>query len=250
MSEDRWAPVLRDLARTASDMGPALVPAGHQELLLSITSAAVSLFDAAACSLALLDDEQEELTFHVASGAGAGDVIGLRIPVGQGIAGWVVASGQPIEIADVSRDPRFARDAAESTGYVPRAILAMPLETERAMLGVIEVLDRRTGGEAGARDMELLGLFARQASLAIENSRVFSNLGQALFAAAGTAMQQDDIATVLHRVAQNAPRPNAGLAELAAHFNELGRLGDTERLVATHLVGEFLAYLKERGKPR
>jgi len=76
--------------------------------------------------------------------------------------------GQPIEIADVTRDPRFARDVAESTGYVPRAILAMPLETDRAMLGVIEDLDRRKDGGSGARDMELLALFARQAALAIE----------------------------------------------------------------------------------
>ena len=146
MTQDRSFEMLQDLARTATDLGPALAPAGHEELLRSITEAAKNIFEAAACSLALLDDAQEELTFYVASGAGAEDVIGMRVPVGQGIAGWVVSSGQPIEIADVTRDPRFARDVAETTGYVPRAILAMPLETERAMLGVIEVLDRRADG--------------------------------------------------------------------------------------------------------
>ncbi|MDQ3660463.1 MAG: GAF domain-containing protein [Actinomycetota bacterium] len=248
MSEDRSFEVLREIARTATDLGPALAPAGHEELLRSITAAAKDIFEAAACSLALLDDAQEELTFYVASGAGAEDVIGMRVPVGQGIAGWVVASGQPIEIADVTRDPRFARDVAESTGYVPRAILAMPLETERAMLGVIEVLDRRAGGGSGTHDMELLALFAHQAALAIENSRVFSDLGRALFdAVAETA--DGDLGPALERVAREGSGPNPQLAELAAHFNFLGRMGPEERHAATRLVGELVAYMRARARP-
>ncbi len=248
MSEDRSFEVLRDLARTATDLGPALAPAGHEELLRSITAAAKDIFEAAACSLALLDDAQEELTFYVASGAGAEDIIGMRVPVGQGVAGWVVSSGQPIEIADVARDPRFARDVAESTGYVPRAILAMPLETERAMLGVIEVLDRRVGGGSGTRDMELLALFARQAALAIENSRVFSDLGRALFEAVSRAADRD-FSLELERVARERSGPNPELAELAAHFNFLGRMGPAERLAATRLVGELVTYMRARARP-
>ena len=248
MSEDRSYELLRDLARTATDLGPALAPAGHEELLRSITAAAKDIFEAAACSLALLDDAQEELTFYVASGAGAEDVIGMRVPVGQGIAGWVVASGQPIEIADVTSDPRFARDVAESTGYVPRAILAMPLETERAIIGVIEVLDRRVDGGSGTRDMELLALFARQAALAIENSRVFSELGRALFEAVARA-GGGDLGAALEHVAREGSGPNPELAELAAHFNFLGRMGAEERLAATRLVGELVAYMRARARP-
>jgi GAF domain-containing protein len=244
----RPSTLLREIARLATDLGPALVPAGHQELLRSITVAAKDIFEAAACSLALLDDAQEELTFYVASGAGADDVIGMRVPVGQGIAGWVVTSGQPIEIADVTRDPRFARDVAESTGYVPRAILAMPLETERQMLGVIEVLDRRANGGSGSRDMELLALFARQAALAIENSRVFTDLGRALFEALGRATD-GDLRSALELVAREGESPSPELAELAAHFNELSRTGPEERVAATRMVGEFVAYMRARARP-
>ena len=248
MRDDRSRDLLEELARVAADLGPALAPAGHEELLRSITSAARSLFQAAACSLALLDDKQEELTFYVASGAGSEDVVGMRVPVGEGIAGWVVTSGQPIAISDVTRDPRFAKDVAETTGYVPRSILAMPLETERQMIGVIEVLDRRMDGAEGPQDMEVLALFAQQAALAIENSRVFSDLGRALFEAAGVAADGSDLSEALERVARDAPRPSADLAELAAHFNELGRLGPDERQAATHLVGEFLSYVRARGR--
>jgi GAF domain-containing protein len=240
--------ILRQLAELAANLGPALTPARHLELLRSITSAAMSLFGAAACSLALLDENQEELEFYVASGAGADEVVGMRVPMGQGIAGFVVSSGQPIAIEDVTRDPRFAAAFAEGTGYVPRSILAMPLETEREMLGVIEVLDRRTQGVGleGSGEMEMLSLFANQAALAIENSRVFSNLGRALFEAAGIAAGGQDLTEALEEVAGNAPSPSSELAELAALFNRLALVGPEERRLATRIANEVVAFVGSR----
>jgi GAF domain-containing protein len=241
---DRQARVVLDeVARVAADLGPALVPAGHEELIASITSAARSLFGAAACSVALLDDATEELVFYVASGAGADDVTGMRIPASQGIAGWVLTSGQAIAIDDVRADPRFASEVAEGTGYVPRSILAMPLETDRAVIGVIEVLDRNI--EGGGRDMELLGLFARQAALAIENSRVFTDLGRVLFQAVAR-MRDDDLGRGLREVADGSSPPDPELAELADHFRTFASLGEDERSAAVRLLREFLGYLTRR----
>jgi GAF domain-containing protein len=247
---DRPERLLEQVAALAADLGPALAPVGQTELLRSITAAARELFDAAACSLALLDDAQETLTFHVASGAGAQEVVGQRVPVDRGIAGWVVSSGQPVAVADAARDPRFAAEVAEATGYVPRSVLAMPLQTERELLGVIELLDQRADTPAGRRDMELLGLFARQAALAIEASRVFSSLGQALFRAVAEAAAGWDreLAAALEDQARRAPGPDPGLADLAAAFAELGRAGPAERAAATRLVREFLAYARGRGR--
>jgi len=248
---DRSDRLLEQVAALAADLGPALAPVGQLELLHSITAAARELFDAAACSLALLDDAQETLTFHVASGAGAEAVVGQRVPVDRGIAGWVVSSGQPVAVADVAADPRFAADVAEATGYVPRSVLAMPLQTEREVLGVIELLDQRADSPAGRRDMELLGLFAGQAALAIESSRVFSGLGQALFRALGMATTGDrDLAASLDELARRSPGPTADLAELAAAFARLGQVGAAERTAATRLVREFLAYAGGDGRPR
>jgi GAF domain-containing protein len=240
---------LREVARIAADLGPALAPAGHQELVRSITSAAESIFRAAACSIALLDEATDELVFYVASGTGAEDVVGMRIPSNQGIAGWVVTSGQPIAIEDVRRDARFAADVAESTGYTPTSILAMPLETERQMIGVIEVLDRDTEGRDGRDDLELLGLFAAQAALAIENSRIFTDLGQALFRAVGLAGDESDLDSALQRIADEAPSPDENLAEIARLFHQLGRSGPAERALAVRLLNELLAYARKRTWP-
>ena len=238
--------LLAELARVASEVGPAIAPVGRDQLLASITDAARQLFDAAACSLALLDETEEELVFHVASGAGAADVVGLRISASSGIAGWVVMSGQPIAIEDVRQDPRFAASFAEQTGYVPRSILAMPLETDRQMLGVIEVLDRRADA-AGMRDMELLSVFARQAALAIEGSRVFSDLGRELLAAVAEAARTgSSLDRALARAAEDAPAGSADLAELAALFCELGRLGGEERALLTRLARQVVAYARGR----
>lgn len=100
------------------------------------------LFDAAACSCALATDDGSALTFIAADGEGAAEVIGVEIPVGRGLVGWAAMSGQPVAVRDVRSDARFARDVAESTGYVPTTILAAPfVDAGGEVIGVLEVLD-------------------------------------------------------------------------------------------------------------
>ena len=247
---DQPRDVLGRVAQIATDLGPALVPTSHIELLRSITSAAKELFQAAACSVALLTDDQKELVFHVASGEGREDVEGMRIPSSTGIAGWVVTSGQPMAIEDTATDERFNRQAAERTGYVPTSILAMPLETERQMIGVISVLDRQGHAAGAAKDMELLSIFANQAALAIENSRVFTDLGGALFEAVAQATDEEDVSRVLNEIAARSRRKEGQLAELAAHFNEISMAGEEEQTAAVRILREFASYLESRRKRR
>jgi GAF domain-containing protein len=238
--------VLSDLSQLAADLGPALRPRGNDELLQAIVDTARVVFDAAACSIALLSEREDELVCRVAAGSGAEATVGLRIPVDRGIAGWAVMAGQSIAIDDVRQDPRFAADIAETTGYIPNSIMAMPLESERATFGVIEVLDRRRGGAEGVDDMELLARFASQATLAIETSRIFSSLGQALFESAALVAPGQELRDALAQRAAQAPRPNAELAELALLFHDLGQLGADERRVAAQIAEDFLAYARKR----
>jgi len=238
--------ILDELSRLATDLGPVLNQSGDQELLSSIVETARWVFDAAACSLAVLSDDESVLHFRAASGEGAEAVVGMRIPADSGIAGWAVMSGQSIAIDDVRQDPRFAAEVAERTGYVPAAIMAMPLETEQQTVGVIEVLDRRRGGADGADDLELLALFARQAALAIETSRRFSNLGQTLLDALASSAGDGDLRAALRRQANEARAPRADLAELSLLINDIGQLGPEERTTVTRLAAEFLAYARKQ----
>ncbi len=244
--------LLGALGELADRLGPALTPVTLEELLDSITDAAQMLFGAAAVSIALLDEQEGELVFHVASGAGEEEIEGMRMPASKGIAGWVLTSGQTIAIEDLREDERFNKDVAERTGYVPTSILAMPLETERKTLGVISVLDRHTtdGGGDRSKDMELLATFARQASLAIENAGIFSNLGRALFLAMADAVEEKDMAEGLQRVAEDSQGADKEAAELAAAFNELFNAGDEERSLATRVLREVGAYVKQKNARR
>jgi GAF domain-containing protein len=235
--------VLRQLAEVAADLGPAIRPGGHDEMLQSIVSAARRLFGAVACSMALLDDRQEHLIFHVADGRGAEEVVGRRIPTSEGIAGFVVRSGMPLAIEDVRRDPRFAGAFAEDLGYLPTRIIAVPLETERDILGVIEILDPEETSARG-QEMEIVGLFAQQAALAIEGSRVFTDLGRTMLAAIARAAGESapGVAQALDEVAEASEGPDPELAELAALFAELRELGPEEQRTAARLLALFTTY--------
>ena len=170
----------------------------------------------------------------------------LRIPASQGIAGWVVMSGQAIAVDDVGADPRFAATVAETTGYVPRSILAMPLQTDRRVLGVIEVLDRTDRSAAGLGDMELLALFAGQAALVIESSTMFGELGRVLLESLAVAATDADVAAQLHRHSASAPQPRKDLGEIAALFQELGHAGPRERRLAVRLLRDVLESVGDR----
>ena len=238
--------ILADLARVLTSMGPALAPRGSDELLRSITVSARELFGAEACSLALLSDDGTQLVFTTASGSGAAGVVNMRIPAGQGIAGWVVTSEQPISISDLQQDARFDSDVAESTGYVPRAILAVPVVGPHRMLGVIEVLDRDGSRPGAEHDMRLLSLFADQAAIAIENSRVFADLGRAVLNAVATAAPWTDLAAALSSAAGQATGPDRDLLALAALFGEFDKLGFDERRLAISVTEDLLVYFRGR----
>lgn len=140
----------------------------HRALLASIVEVARAIFGAKASSILLLDEEADELVFEAVAGEGEEKLLGLRFPAGTGIAGWVLATRTPLVLEDVQKDPRFARDVAEDTGYVPQGLMAVPLLHEERALGVLEVLDRPQRSRFTLEEMELLGLFASQAAIALD----------------------------------------------------------------------------------
>jgi GAF domain-containing protein len=149
-----------------------LAPAGGTAVLRSIVEATAALFGAEAASIALHDPGTDRLVFEVAAGEQGQGVVGVAIGTGDGVAGYVFSTGQPIALSDVAGDARFGRSTAEATGYVPRSLIAVPLADDEGVLGVLEVLDKRGDGGFDLRDLELAGVFARQATVAIRSSRV------------------------------------------------------------------------------
>ena len=139
-----------------------------QALLQSIVDVARAIFKAKASSIFLLDEEADELVFEAVAGEGSDSLVGQRFPSSTGIAGFVLVSRQPLVIEDVLQDPRFSRETAESTGFVPKGLMAVPLLHEERALGVLEVLDRPQDTRFTLAEMDLLGLFANQAAIALD----------------------------------------------------------------------------------
>jgi GAF domain-containing protein len=164
------------------------------DLTADLTVACASLrglLGAAACSCALADEDGAELEFAAASGAGADAIVGVRLPVSRGIAGFVAMSGQPIVVGDVATDQRFARDVAEATDYVPTTIMGAPLlDEDGETLGVLSVLDPRQGSVA---DLALLTAFAAQVAVVVRLARRVDRLSGA---AADARLAQEVLAAV------------------------------------------------------
>jgi GAF domain-containing protein len=194
----------------------------YRELLQSIVEVARAIFGARASSVFLHDDETDELVFEAVAGEGAGELVGQRFPSSTGIAGWVLVTRQPLVVDELDKDPRFAREAAESTGFVPKGLMAAPLLHEDRALGVLEVLDRPQQSAFSLAEMELLGLFANEAAIALD-----------LLQKARSAR------TVLEEEGGDA----AALARFAAHLDEAE---PDKREAALQLLDALGKLLRER----
>ena len=198
----------------------------QSSLLQSIVEVARSFYGAAAASVFLVDDQTGDLVFEAVAGKGENSLRGARFPAGTGIAGWTVLCGQPLLIDDVSENPQFSRDAAESTGYVPRSIMAAPLFHNGDCIGVLEVLDRDSQPRCDLGDLDALGLLATETAatlaLLVRLRSLESELGAEHGAAAGMPL--------LRRVADRLPTASAQVSatvtKLLAMADELLAEGD------------------------
>jgi serine/threonine protein kinase len=140
----------------------------RRRVMEAIVRTAAGMFDAAACSIALTDPKNGELVYEAAWGAGASEVVGMRLPPGVGIAGAVVASGEGVFVPECRKDPRFARQVAAGTGYVPYTMVTAPLIRDGKPIGVLAVLDKRDGGPYLREDLSKVMLFADLAVVALD----------------------------------------------------------------------------------
>jgi GAF domain-containing protein len=203
-----------DELKAAVALGVVGSEAAFRDLLQSVVEVARAIFGAKASSVFLLDEEADELVFEAVAGEGEDSLVGKRFPSSTGIAGWVLVTRQPLVIEDVTQDPRFGKDVAESTGYIPKGLMAVPLLHEERALGVLEVLDRPRRAQFSLVEMDLLGLFANQAAIALDLLRR-ARLAEGVLGDGGGEMALvARLATTLE--ALEGERREAGLRLLAA----------------------------------
>jgi putative nucleotidyltransferase with HDIG domain len=138
--------------------------------------AAEEALDAEASAIFEVDADQGDLFFRLARGAKAEQVKTLRLPMGKGVAGWVAQTGESLIVPDAAADPRFNPDVDAQSGFQTRSILAVPLTNQGRLLGVVQVLNKRSPAGFGQEDLEILTLLAQQIAVALANAHKYKNL--------------------------------------------------------------------------
>lgn len=142
-------------------------------LLKLITTRASEVLDCDRCILFLLDRDRDELWCRASDDLKSGVI---RLPVSEGIEGYVARTGEVVNTAEACSDPRFSPALDGQTEYRTRELLCVPVrEPDGDVAGVLEVLNSREGPFT-AEDEEFLGILAAQAAVALRNARLFEQL--------------------------------------------------------------------------
>lgn len=122
------------------------------------------------CTVFMYDKEKNELWSKVALGMDSQEI---RFPADRGLAGYVVKTGEPLNIPDAYNDSRFNPDIDKETGYRTKTILCMPIKNNnKEIIGAFQVLNKLNGVFTKG-DEDLLAAIGGSASIALENAQLF-----------------------------------------------------------------------------
>jgi len=140
------------------------------KLLERIMAEVTRIMRAERSTLFLIDRRRKEIWSKVAQGS---ELKEIRLPLGQGIAGWVAQNKKLVRIDDAYGDERFDRSFDKRSGYQTRTIMCGPVfDSRKKMLGVIQVLNK-DGGAFDEADEAMLHALASQIAVAIENATLY-----------------------------------------------------------------------------
>lgn len=201
-------------------------------LLEQIVRAAAELTDSKAASILLVDKLTDTLRFEAAIDVTGFSLSSIEVPREGSIAGWVVTHGEPLLIADVSVEPRWASQVDEASGFVTRNLLGVPMSAHDRVIGVLEAVNKIDDRAYTDEDVNTLTTLAAQAAIAIENARLFQ--------------QSDLIAEMVHELRTPLAAISA-TTHILVHpdlpeerHNELVEMIEQEAKRLTRMTSEFL----------
>lgn len=168
---------LKRLVEVATQLNSTL---NLDELLQAIMAATTELLGAESSSLLLLDEEADELEFKVATGDP--ELVGVRMPSGQGIAGAALAQQQPVVQDNVAGDTRHYAEVDKAAGSTTRNLIAVPLLLKDRAIGVLEAINLASA-DLSDEDSDIAKALAALAAVAIDNATMYARLADAVVAA-------------------------------------------------------------------
>ena len=137
---------------------------------------AEEFMDAEASSVYELNRERNEIFIRLARGEKREPVRGIRLNVGEGIAGWVVKTGRPVVSQDVSKDKRFSDKYDKKTGFKTSSMICVPLIAKDEPIGALQVINKKSKKPFTQADFRLLTGMAQQIAVAMENAKLYQRL--------------------------------------------------------------------------
>jgi diguanylate cyclase (GGDEF)-like protein len=162
---------------TCMEFSKALVSACDMESLLTAVLERIKvLIPARNWSLLLLDPQTQELYFAVTVGVEPELVKGVRLKIGEGIAGTVAQTRKPVIIHEVDEDQRFSQKVDDLTGFDTRSVIALPLLVRGEVVGVIEVVNVEDPEFFREKHLPLLEILGDYVAIAVDNVRNLQKL--------------------------------------------------------------------------
>jgi diguanylate cyclase (GGDEF)-like protein len=160
-----------DHLRVFHDVARALTASLElEEILGAIMDKMAQFFGPERWSLLMVDDVSGELYYAIAVGENAESLKGLRVPLGEGVAGWVAATGNPLIVPDVALDPHWSAFATKHPDLKIQSIACVPVRAGNKTLGVIQLLNSKLD-LLSEYSVSFLRILCDYAAIAIQNSR-------------------------------------------------------------------------------
>ena len=140
------------------------------------TELAASILRAQAATLFSIDYKNRELLFMIAKGAAAHALEEKRLPIEQGVVGWVATHGKPLIVNNTHENKLFNSQVDSQTGFFTRNILCVPLRFQERTVGVLEVLNKENEEDFTSDDAEWLNAMGQHIAIALENAQLYENL--------------------------------------------------------------------------
>jgi diguanylate cyclase (GGDEF)-like protein len=185
VADDALARELRELEALYQSLRALTSTLDLGQILRTVLARIRSLTAPHALSLLLYDRPRDELVFAATEMLREDTVLepgvidGLRMPLDQGIAGWVARHREPVRLDDASADPRHDPTIARQAGLVPHGMICVPLVHRDRLLGVVQAINRLDGRAFTADDQRLVQALADHAAIAIAHAQLYRDVEHA-----------------------------------------------------------------------
>lgn len=230
------------------------------DLLDIVLRKAEEVMDAEALSVFRIDEEKNELYFVIARGSRGKEAKEIRVPMGKGIVGWTAQHGEPLLVADVSKDPRWFKGVDKKSKFITRSIMAVPLISKGKVIGVAEVLNKRGNRKFNKTDLGLFESLGHQIAIAIENALLYKELDELFLSSIRAIVEAVDAKDTYTRghsgrvvkysliigEALNFDKERLKRLEVSAILHDVGKIGIPDRILGKpgKLTSDEYNYMK------